>query len=290
MSYVAEEIISQPECWSQAAELATRNESAFPRTGERVAVIGCGTSWFMAQSYAVLRESAGHGETDAFAASQMPTGRAYDRVIAITRSGTTSEVCDVLRRIDTPSTVIVGEEGTPATELATDTVAMPFADERSVVQTRYATSVLALLRAHLGQDMSTVVADAREALSANLPVDPTAVEQITFLGDGWTVGLAHEAGLKLREAATFWTESYPAMEYRHGPISITGPGRVTWMFGEAPDGLSDDVARTGGTLVRGTRDPMAELVVAQRFAVAVAEHRGLDPDSPRHLSRSVILP
>lgn len=290
MSYVSEEIAGQPQCWSQAAEMVDPHQDAFPSAGERVAVIGCGTSWFMAQSYAVLREAAGQGETDAFAASQLPAGRDYDRVIAITRSGTTSEVCEVLRRIDTSSTAIVGEADTPATELATHTVALPFADEKSVVQTRYATSVLALLRAHLGEDLSGAIADARTALTANLPVDVAAVEQITFLGDGWTVGLAHEAGLKLREAATFWTESYPAMEYRHGPISITGPGRATWMFGSAPQGLADDVARTGGSFVSGTLDPMAELVVAQRFAVAAAEHRGLDPDRPRHLTRSVILP
>ena len=34
--------------------------------GASVAVVGCGTSWFVAQAYAVLREAAGHGETDAF--------------------------------------------------------------------------------------------------------------------------------------------------------------------------------------------------------------------------------
>jgi fructoselysine-6-P-deglycase FrlB-like protein len=35
---------------------------------------------------------------------------------------------------------------------------------------------------------------------------------------------------------------------------------------------------------------MAELVHLQRAAVALAEHRGLDPDRPNHLSRSVVLP
>jgi CRISPR-associated protein Cas5a/b/c len=35
---------------------------------------------------------------------------------------------------------------------------------------------------------------------------------------------------------------------------------------------------------------MAELVKAQRLAVALAAARGLDPDRPRNLSRSVILP
>ena len=34
---------------------------------------------------------------------------------------------------------------------------------------------------------------------------------------------------------------------------------------------------------------MAELVLIQRMAVALAEARGLDPDHPRHLTRSVVL-
>src|SRR3712207_7559300 len=52
----------------------------------------------------------------------------------------------------------------------------------------------------------------------------TTLFRSTFLGRGWTIGLANEAALKLRESAQAWTESYPAMEYRHGPISITAPG------------------------------------------------------------------
>ncbi|MYV71530.1 sugar isomerase, partial [Streptomyces sp. SID2131] len=65
----AVEIASQPATWRQAARTLPRHVAALPRRGERVAVVGCGTSWFMALAYAELRESGGHGETDAFAAS-----------------------------------------------------------------------------------------------------------------------------------------------------------------------------------------------------------------------------
>jgi fructoselysine-6-P-deglycase FrlB-like protein len=305
MAYVDAEIASQPDCWRQAAELA-RDANGLPRRGERVAVVGCGTSWFMAMAYAGLRELAGHGETDAFGASEFPANRRYDRIVAITRSGTTTEVLDLLSTVDAPTTVILGDPSAPAAEIATDAVLMPFADERSVVQTRFATSALALLRAHLGEDLAPVAADAEVAVRAPLPVDPTRVEQATFLGRGWTVGLAHEAALKCREAATFWAEAYPAMDYRHGPISIAAPGRVVWAFGEIPDGLSEDVEATGAAFVhsrsscvyavlgrwaagRKPLDPMADLVLAQRFAVALAASRGLNPDAPRHLTRSVVL-
>jgi fructoselysine-6-P-deglycase FrlB-like protein len=291
LTHVDEEIASQPACWGLAVELAARSVAALPEPGERVAAIGCGTSWFMAQAYAALREAAGQGPTDAFAASEFPAGRRYDRVLAITRSGTTTEVLSALAATDARTTVLVGDPDSPVVERADEVVRLPFADEQSVVQTRFATSALTLLRAHLGEDLGTLAADAGEAVRAPLPLDPERVEQVSFLGRGWTVGLAHEAALKCREAATFWAESYPAMEYRHGPIAIAAPDRAVWAFGEVPDGLPDEVAKTGAAFVHsGHRDPLADLVVAQRFAVAVAAARGLDPDRPRNLTRSVILP
>ncbi len=92
------------------------------------------------------------------------------------------------------------------------------------MQTRFATTTLALLRASLGDDVACLASDAERALAAPLPLDPAHLEQVSFLGVGWTYGLASEAALKLREAAQFWAESYLAMEYRHGPISIAAPG------------------------------------------------------------------
>ncbi|MER5472256.1 sugar isomerase [Streptomyces sp. NPDC002685] len=291
MTHVEDELSSQPECWIRAAEQAAEHGAALPSAGERVAIVGCGTSFFMAQAAAVLREQSGQGETDAFAASEFAEGRSYDRVIALTRSGTTTEVLELLGRLrgHTRTTAVTADPHTPVMESADDVVVLDFADERSVVQTRFATTALTLFRAHLGLHSDAVVADARTALDTPLPEGLVDCAQFTFLGRGWTVGLANEAGLKMREASLAWTESYPAMEYRHGPISITTHGTATWMLGEAPEGLAEQVRRTGGLWVEGGLDPLAELVRAQRLAVAVAAARGLDPDQPRHLTRSVIL-
>jgi fructoselysine-6-P-deglycase FrlB-like protein len=306
MTHVKTEIASQPDSWIRAAKLA--GSPGLPATGQRVAVVGCGTSWFMAKAYAALREQTGHGETDAFQASEFPLGRSYDRIVAITRSGTTTEVIDLLDAVDgrTPSTVITADPAQPAAALATDAVLLDFADEQSVVQTRFATSALALLRAHLGEDIEPIACDAEVAVRLPLPVHPALVEQITFLGRGWTVGLAEEAALKCREAAMFWAEAYPAMDYRHGPISIAAPRRVVWAFGDVPAGLAADVEATGAAFVhsrhhggyaalgrwsggRTPLDPMADLVLAQRVAVLLATSQGLDPDHPRNLTRSVVL-
>ena len=284
------ELHSQPEVWARAAALTAERE-LLPAAGQRVAVVGCGTSWFMAQSYAALREGAGQGVTDAFAASEAFLDRDYDAVIAITRSGTTSEVLellgDVKGRIRTVG--IVGDPSSPLVDLADDVIGLPFADEKSVVQTRFATTALTFLRASTGADVSGSIRDAERALTEELPAELVSAEQVTFLGRGWTVGIAHEAALKMRESCQAWTESYPAMEYRHGPLAIAAPGRAVWMFGDAPSGLDADIAVTGARFENSALDPLADLVRAHRVALERSLAAGLNPDLPRNLTRSVIL-
>jgi fructoselysine-6-P-deglycase FrlB-like protein len=285
------EVASQPACWRRVAGLAPDVAGTLPASGERVAVAGCGTSWFMAQAYAAAREAAGQGETDSFAASEMPTHRGYDRVLVLSRSGTTTEILQLLDRLrgSVPTVAVTAGVPNPVSEAAGAAIDLSFADEESVVQTRFATTELALLRASLGQDIEPVADAAERVLAEPLPAELTAARQFTFLGHGWTVGLASEAALKLREAAGIWTEAYPAMEYRHGPAAVTGPGSVVWLLSTPPDGLDAEVRAAGGIPWHTDQDPLAELVRVQLLAASVSRARGLDPDRPRNLARSVIL-
>jgi fructoselysine-6-P-deglycase FrlB-like protein len=290
-TFVAREVASQPQSWARALDLLPSVSASLPAEGERVAVIGCGTSWFMAEAYATLRERAGLGETDAFAASRFPVDRAYDRIVAISRSGTTTEVLRAIEQTRVPVTALTAVADTPIAEAVAAPVVLDFADEQSVVQTLFATTALMLLRASLGERLDPVIAQARSVLDGGIPVpaDVEHAEQLTFVGEGWAYGIALEAGLKLREAAQLWTEAYPQMEYRHGPIAIAEPGRAVWVFGTPVPGLADDVAATGATFVDDDLDPVADLVRVHLLAVRRAEAAGLDPDRPRHLTRSVVL-
>jgi fructoselysine-6-P-deglycase FrlB-like protein len=286
-SFVEAEIATQPACWRQAAALADRVSAALPQRGARVAVVGCGTSLFVGQAMAAVREAAGHGETDAFPASEVPAGRRYDAVVALSRSGTTTEVLAALDTLDADATIALTADGSaPLAARAGHAVVLDFADERSVVQTRFATTALALVRAHAGHGLEAVAAGGERALEAPLP-EPA--DDVAFLATGWRVGLAREAALKLRETAGLRSEAHPALEYRHGPISAAGPETLVWALGPIPDDLAADVAATGARLERGDADAMAQLVRAQRFAVRAALAAGRDPDRPPHLERSVVL-
>lgn len=290
-SAVRGEIARQPESWMRALDLQPDLAGVLPKAGERVAVLGCGTSWFIAAAYASLREASGAGETDPFAASQFPADRKYDRVLAISRSGTTTEVTRAIELSKAPVTAITAIGNVPVTDAADEAVVLDFADEESVVQTVFATTTLMLLRGSLAGPLDHVIAQATDVLSAEHPYDPVLDDatQFTFLGQDWVYGIALEAALKMREAAQLWTEAYPQMEYRHGPITIAEPGRAVWIFGAPVTDIAADIARTGAYLVADDLDPVADLVRAQLLAVSRAEGSGLDADRPRHLTRSVVL-
>ena len=292
MRAITSEIDSQPALWRKTAGMASAVAGLLPAPGEPAAAIGCGTSLHVARAYAALREEMNLGTTDAATASELPPHRSYGRVVAISRSGTTTEVLRALERLrgSIATVAITAVPGSPVASTADDTIVLDFANEQSVVQTRFATTALALLRAHIGDRLEAAIVDGEAALAGALPVEPTEFRQFVFLGQGWTVGLADEAALKLREAASAWTEAYPAMEYRHGPISAAGRGTLVWAIGPVDPGVLADAADTGATIVNGGSDPMAELVLIQRMAVELAEAQGLDPDHPKHLTRSVVLP
>src|SRR5712691_7554329 len=177
MSAIEQEVASQPAVWREAARVQTAG--LLPRDGARVGVVGCGTSLHVGAAYASARESAGRGEPDAFPASEFPAGRTYDEVLAISRSGTTTEVLDTVAVIGErmPTIALTAVQESPLARAAGRTVALPFADERSVVQTRFATAAVVLLRAHLGFDAAPAVAAAEGMLAQPLPVDPGAFDR-----------------------------------------------------------------------------------------------------------------
>jgi fructoselysine-6-P-deglycase FrlB-like protein len=289
MTHLEDEIFSQPATWATA--IARAADARLPEPGERVAVIGCGSSLNVSRAYARLREDAGQGVTDAYPASEVTGTRGYDHMVFISRTGTTSEVLAALR--DAPAgvvtTSITADPDAPLAQQTDNVVLLDFADERAVVSSQFISSAIVTVRAHLGEELSTLPLAAAAELARPLPAGINGQHEFTFLGAGWAAFVADEAALKLREASRSWAESYPALEFRHGPISVSDPGTVIWGIGEIPASLVADSVRTGALVVANGGDPLTGLIGAQRLAVALAQHKGIDPDHPRSLSRSVIL-
>lgn len=280
------EIASQPQMWRRAIAQAAAG-TALPVNGAPVLFVGCGTSYHIGQAYGRLRTAHGLGRTRAGIPAELPEVDADETIIVLSRSGTTGDVitsAQALRR----SHHVIGIIGTPSSPLVDtchEVVMLDYADESSVVQTRFATTALTLLRASLGADCSHLVAHAERALLR--PVPAPVPDHVVFLGTGFSLGLAAEAALKCLESSGRWAEAYPIMEYQHGPISAAGPGTLVWPLVPIPGALADAIRETGATVCEPTLDPQAELVAVHRLAVAMAAAAGRDPDRPLHLSRSV---
>ena len=302
MAAIDDEIASQPRAWRQAASIAATRAPVLPQSDESVALVGCGTSWWLAIAIAFLREGNCHNSvTDAQAASLFATTPArlqrYDHVVAISRSGTTTEVVRLAkevcerRRSDGPRLLaVVEDEDTPLARIADDAIVLPSEGRDSVVQTVFATAHLAMWRAFLGEQIEPLAQAASAMLEENPPA-LTTFEQVVFLGNGSAYGLAQEAALKLREIAGFSVTAYPSLEVRHGAAgAFTGPSTLIWALGAQPTDLLDELAATGVTVLwRPQTDPLVEMIAVQRAAVVAARARGRDPGIPPHLVRSVQL-
>jgi glucosamine--fructose-6-phosphate aminotransferase (isomerizing) len=141
-----------------------------------------------------------------------------------------------------------------------------------------------------------------------------------FLGRGISSATAMEGRLKLLELTYVPSLAYPAGESKHGPISVVEEGvpvvfvcprgdsrrdilgsimemkargaRIISICEDGDDeiiGLSDDVVE----MPRGIPEllsPIAYVVPLQLFAYHLAVQKGLDPDKPRNLAKSVTVP
>lgn len=292
MTHYSEELATQPAVWLEAIERGAEFAARLPADGARVAVLGCGTSWFMAQALATAREAAGKGQTEAFAASEVPPGRTWDLVIALSRSGTTTELIRAVEALPagTPTLVVTAETGTPLGAVATEEIVLDFANEKSVVQTRFATTAISVFLNAYGWDVTASAKQAEGYLDDTLPAWAGDIKQFVFLGQGIGAALANEAALKFREILSTWSESYPTMEFRHGPISALTEQSLVWVLDAGEPSIDVQIEQTGARLFRSDGDPLAELVRIHRFAEGLADLRGINPDSPPYLTRSVVLP
>ena len=294
MTHVEDELTSQPECWTRAAAEAAGYADALPAAGERVAIVGCGTSYFMAQAVAALREEA------RARARPTPSPPRSSRTAAATTGSSPSPAPAPPPRSSTCWRAV--EAGAPARPRSPPTPPPP--SWPPPTSSSSSTSPTNAPSSRPGSPPPPSPCSAPTWACTPTPSSPTpaprwrlrcpkgssSARSSPSSAAAGRVGLANEAGLKMREASLAWTEAYPAMEYRHGPISVTTHGTATWMLGEAPEGLAEQVPghrRTVGGRAASTRSPNWSACSASRSPSPAA--RGLDPDQPRHLTRSVIL-
>jgi glucosamine--fructose-6-phosphate aminotransferase (isomerizing) len=239
------ELFSQPDVWSSVvddADRISRAERFVRRTGvTRAAVIGCGSSFYLAQVAAAALSRAGLSAT-ALPASEalfawgdhLPEHRTL--LIAVSRSGETTEalwaVAEHLSGDRGPVLAFTCEGDSSLANLADHAVVLDEAREESFVMTRAFSSMLlaALLLAGKLEgrserayatlpELCSQVLAASEALFGTESVAQVG-EQLFVLGSGCAYGIAQEGALKIIEISLSPAHAYHHLELRHGPKSI----------------------------------------------------------------------
>lgn len=342
-----EEILSQPQCWSTVLE-DLQQKKTLQAIAKRFAgatewlFIGCGSSYYVALSAAATMARLTGFRARALPASEIllypevvPSGAGHCVPVLISRSGLTSEViaaAEVLKSRGTPTLGITCASGQPLEGLASETILLAPADEKSTVMTRSFTSMLLTLQALA----AVIVGDSGFLDSLSLmaqevaPLLPTLPEKLrafvashefadyVYLGHGPFYGLACEGALKVTEMSVSYAQSFHTLEFRHGPKSIVGPETLlVFLLSEsgyqaelealcemkslgativAVANRADDTVLAASDLVVQLRLGVPEyarlapyLFVGQLLGLHTGLKKGLDPDSPRNLSRVVLL-
>jgi glutamine---fructose-6-phosphate transaminase (isomerizing) len=244
--------------------------------------------------------------------------------IAVSQSGRTPEIATVLERFRQAGAwaiAVTNEPDSPLASRASVHISLGAGEERAVPATKTFTAQLAamaLIAEALGPvqfeagDWERLPGLVMELLDDPAPAERAAVQlqnadELACVGRGYLMCVALEAALKLREAAGVRAEGWSAADFRHGPLTVSGPGLPTLaVSAKGPAAadvaeLAEQLAAAGGPVLRMSDDPDASIpypgglaeplaaipatVRAQQLALALARRRGVDPDRPPGLAK-----
>jgi len=346
-AYSLAEILSQPQSWASCLREVSESgileqvRDQFINCDDYL-FMGCGSSYYVALCAAATMTAFTGRRARAIPASEILlypelvlAATKHFLPVLISRSGQTSEVlqaAELLRSRSIPTLAISCAEGQALEGLASLTITLPSADEKSTVMTRSFTSMLLILQALAAKIGNNAEASERLARIPELatPSLGTLAEKIrafvaqhrfadyVCLGQGPFCGLACEYALKVTEMSVSYAQPFHTLEFRHGPKSIVAP-EVLLIFlisGQGRDAeceMLEEIKSLGGTTlvvanhannrVRASADFLVDLSVdapeiallapslvpGQLLGLYTGLKKGLDPDTPRNLSRSVIL-
>lgn len=318
-------ILEQFGYWRDALDLDLGPAHLEP--GVPVVVIGCGTSYYLAQTIAsgfvphgLEAIAVPGGEWNLRPESYVPV-RKRVQVLALSRSGETTETVAAARRSLERGERVIGltcEADSSLTRACTACVSIPTHPEEDIVMTTSASLMLlvglALVGLSLGGSRLTITGmnRAQAMLETARPrLDGLVRDRrhFVFLGGGALYGIAQEGALKLMEMSLSYSQAYHPLEYRHGPISLVDQSTLAVMLYQ-PQTLQEETAlvnelRAKGASVIGVGGPgdlsfeLTEADPALRGLIAlptlqwlgerVAQSKGLNTREPRHLTKVVML-
>jgi fructoselysine-6-P-deglycase FrlB-like protein len=243
----------------------------------RVVFTGCGTSYHAAQT--------GGEAVQALEAVLAPPEA--DLLVVLSHEGGTAVAVEAVRAFGGPTWLVTGKEESPLAELSAEVLVVTPEIEESYCHTASYTAAVAALAALNGEDVSGLPGEV-ERVFAGEPFPISDHERIVVVGAGRDWPTAQEAVLKLREGVHLSAEAHHTEQILHGHLAAideTVRAFVLQGEGRAADRAADVVRALGEigaeTTLVPTEHPAVDIVRFQLLTLALAERRGVNPDTIR---------
>lgn len=170
-----------------------------------------------------------------------------------------------------------------------------------------------MLVCQAGKQLEEMFKGGVEEKLRELAQDLKGVEHIYVIGRGLNYPTALEAALKIKEASYIHAEGFAGGELKHGVITLIEEGTPCLVFVANDETKASilsnamELKSRGGFIIGvspednevfdewikvsdvGSASPIVNVVPAQLLAYHLAVERGLDPDKPRNLAKSVTV-
>jgi glutamine---fructose-6-phosphate transaminase (isomerizing) len=286
-----------------------------------IVLTGCGTSYYLAQSLACAYNSHGQRAIAVPGAewAQRPECYLPDcsdvLVVGLSRSGTTTETVEAIaasRARGWLTFAVSCERGSEILLAADRGLYLPtHAAEGIVMSVSASLMLLGGLRLAGIAVPDAVIKAAQVGLAQMDAGAPSLLRgrgHFVYLGAGANYGIATEGCLKLQEMSLSFSQSFHPMEYRHGPISLIDEHSVVVILYSddtrpAEAKIAADVQAKGARVigingpgdlridlgVTGLQATLAVLPALQILGEHVALLKGINTETPRHLTKVVVL-
>ena len=318
------------------------------RSVRRIHIVACGSAYHTGVTAKYILEGLVRIPVEVDVASEFryrnPVLEENSMVIVISQSGETADTLAALREAKSRGFKVLGIVNVVGSSIAreADSVMYTWAGPEIAVATTKAYSAqlaaLYLLAMKLGRVRGAIDDTLFEALLADLKKLPNQIElllgqkekiqrfanryvgakDIFFIGRGIDYAISLEGSLKLKETSYVHSESYPAGELKHGPISLIEDGTLVVAVSTQPALYQKTISNMVEVKARGafvmaitcegnkaiekaadyvtyipeTNPYFANslaIIPLQLFGYYVAVGKGCDVDKPRNLAKSVTV-
>ena len=119
------------------------------------------------------------------------------------------------------------------------------------------------------------------------------IKRIFFLGKGYDYVTSLESALKVKEITYLHCEGFASGELKHGTLSLVDEETLCIIYGDSPKirNAMHEVSARGAKvwMLPSEVSPALTIIPAQLFALYLSQEKGLDPDKPRNLAKSVTV-